>query len=131
MQRTTRQFSSPSRGGGRCTFRTSMGNSEHWGGQAFVSGGAEGGGVVAGLQHRERLQPCTWNKAHTLRCTSFARPKGASGTTDEGLVLLSLRTCLPLRGTPLDPLRGVDTAPWLDPPPLPQKGSMDDPPESY
>ena len=43
-----------------------------------------------GLQ-QEQLQHCTWIKAYTLRCTSFSRRKGVSGTTDEDFVLLSLR----------------------------------------
>ena len=52
-----------------------------------------------GLQHREQLQPCTWIKVYTLRCTPFSRPKGASGSTDEDFVFLSLRACLSLHVT--------------------------------
>ena len=35
----------------------------------------------------------------SLCCPSLSRPKGASGTTDEDFVLLSLRTCLSQRAT--------------------------------
>ena len=36
----------------------------------------------------------------------FSRPKGASGTADEDFVLLSLRACLPWRGTDTPPYGG-------------------------
>ena len=59
-----------------------------------------------GLQHCKRVQPSTWIKAYTLWCTSFSRPKGASGTSDEDFVLLSLRACLSLHVTHKTPYRG-------------------------
>ena len=55
---------------------------------------------LVGLQHRQ-----AWSKAYALRCPSFARPKGASGTTDEDFVLPSLRLSVTARN-PQDTVRG-------------------------